>query len=519
MKRDNTVGTISLVMIITLAGKLLALVRDSILARSYGVGLDISAFFLASRIPRVFFDVLFASAITMSFIPVFTSCKLEKGDKEAHNFANIMITYILMFLAATIVLGIIFAVPIVDFMVEGDNAPLVNLASKLIKILFPTILFAGATFSFIGILQANKNFIVPASVSVVFNLVIISYLVLFNDKFGVSGLAIVFLIGWFLQMSVQIPSLRKIGYRFRFNFDIKNPYMTKLFKLMLPVMVVTWVQPVNILVNTKYATGLYKGSGISAIDLSNNLYTMLIGVFILSVMNVMFPSLSELASNSEEKSMQTLINSTVSTTLFIVVPLMFGVMTLSKEIILFIYSGKNFDSFSVGITTTALFYFTLGMVGYAVYNILSRYYFALHKGKLPMVSAISAIVVNLVLCIVLVNSFGVAGLTLSASLGISVGALILAYDYKKKSKDAFGTMFFIEIFKTLLSAGLMSLVIVMIKPYFEAFFTAGIIMKFVGLMILAVIGMVVYGVSCHLLKIKEFTNIKMFIKQKIGRVG
>ena len=73
-KKRTTVKTISYVMIITLAGKFMALLRGSLLGQAYGTGMEASAFSVASQLPRVFFDAIFVSAITMSFIPVFSKC-------------------------------------------------------------------------------------------------------------------------------------------------------------------------------------------------------------------------------------------------------------------------------------------------------------------------------------------------------------------------------------------------------------------------------------------------------------
>ena len=86
-KNNNQVKTISAVMIITLAGKLLGLLRDRLLAVNYGSGMYANAFLTASRIPLVFFDIVFASAISASFIPVFSEVFSRKGKKDAMIFA------------------------------------------------------------------------------------------------------------------------------------------------------------------------------------------------------------------------------------------------------------------------------------------------------------------------------------------------------------------------------------------------------------------------------------------------
>ena len=71
-------------MILTLLGKVMGLYRDHLLALHYGMGMEANAFYTASRIPRVFFDAVFASAISACFIPVFSEYLTQKGKKLRH---------------------------------------------------------------------------------------------------------------------------------------------------------------------------------------------------------------------------------------------------------------------------------------------------------------------------------------------------------------------------------------------------------------------------------------------------
>ena len=159
--------------------------------------------------------------------------------------------------------------------------------------------------------------------------------------------------------------------------------MKKVFALMLPVMISTWVQPVMLTVNSRFASYLYNGSGVSAIEYSTNLYLMIIGVFILSVTNVIFPKLSRLEVADRKEEFTETIRSTMRVSLFFVIPLMAGVMALSYEIINLIYGGGEFDAGDTAITSRALMFTSLGMIGYAVQNIISRAYFAKQDGKTP----------------------------------------------------------------------------------------------------------------------------------------
>ena len=91
-RQDHATRTISIVMIIALVGKVLGLYRDHLLAVYYGTGMAANAFNTASRIPRVFFDAVFASAISACFIPVFSEYLTRKGREPAFRFAGCFIT-------------------------------------------------------------------------------------------------------------------------------------------------------------------------------------------------------------------------------------------------------------------------------------------------------------------------------------------------------------------------------------------------------------------------------------------
>ena len=282
------------------------------------------------------------------------------------------------------VLGILFAGPLVSLFADGYDAQTAELAVSLTRVMFPTVLFTGVAFSFVGVLQSLGEFNVPALISVVSNLVIILYYLTLDQQFGIYGLAVAFLVGWFLQAAVQVPSLRRLGFRYRPGLELRSEGMRKVFALMLPVMVSTWVQPINLTINSKFGSRLYEGAGVSAIEFSTNLYLVIAGVFVLSVTNVIFPKLSRLTGREQEGEFRETLRTTLHGCLFFVLPMSAGLMVLSRPLISFIYGGGAFDDFSVSITSQGLFWVSLGMTGYAVQNILSRAYFARQKGKVPL---------------------------------------------------------------------------------------------------------------------------------------
>lgn len=515
---NKAVKTVSYIMIITLLGKVLALVRDMFLAKQYGTSMYTNAFMTASRIPRVLFDAIFASAITSSFIPIFTKSMSKDGKDKAFEFSDVFITCIGIFMALIMLLCFIFARQIASYFADGFDEQTLNLSVELLYILLPTMICTGLAFSFTGILQAMDNFLIPASISVVFNLVIISYYFTFNRFFGIFGLAVFYLIGWIMQAGVQVPSLKKIGYKYSFRPDFDYPYFKETLVLMLPVMVSTWVQPFNIMINAKYASRLFEGSGVSAIEFANNLYTMLVGVIALSVMNFMFPKLSMMIQKNEHEKFAKTTVGTVLSTLFFVVPLMFGVMCLSRSLVSVIYGGKSFDSMSIDITSTALFYFTLGMPGYCLQTIFSKVYFAQEKGKVPMISAIIAIAVNYLLCIVFVEPFSIGGVALASSISVTVNAIILLIPLQKDNMKLIDKYSLTEIIKILVSSIIMSVCILLLDKLI-VFENPRAILKLIKIFVQFFLGVITYFIAVFSLKTSQTDFIKQTLSAKFKNRG
>ena len=419
-RQDHATRTISIVMIIALVGKVLGLYRDHLLAVYYGTGMAANAFNTASRIPRVFFDAVFASAISACFIPVFSEYLTRKGREPAFRFAGCFITVMGLLSAVLSVLGILFAGPLVSLFADGYDAQTAELAVSLTRVMFPTVLFTGVAFSFVGVLQSLGEFNVPALISVVSNLVIILYYLTLDQQFGIYGLAVAFLVGWFLQAAVQVPSLRRLGFRYRPGLELRSEGMRKVFALMLPVMVSTWVQPINLTINSKFGSRLYEGAGVSAIEFSTNLYLVIAGVFVLSVTNVIFPKLSRLTGREQEGEFRETLRTTLHGCLFFVLPI------------------------------------SLGMVGYGLQNILSRAYFARQKGKVPLAAGAASILVNVLLCMALAQRMGVAGLALSSAVSSTVYALLLDIPLELRGEGVLSRSFLLDLGKMALATALMA---------------------------------------------------------------
>lgn len=517
-KQNSAARTVSLVMAVTLIGKVLGLYRDRLLAVHYSTGAAANAFFTASRIPRVFFDAVFASAIAACFIPVFSEYLEKKGKQEAFRFAGSFITIIALLTGALTLAGMVFPQPLVAVFADYSDPETTALAVSLTRVMFPTVLFSGIAFSLVGVLQAQDHFTAPALMSAVSNLIIIAYFFTLDGRLGIFGLAGAYLLGWLLQGVIQVPPLYRLGYHFRPGLELRSEGMKKVFALMGPVMVSTWVQPINQAINGRFGSRLYGGAGMSALEYASNLYLVIAGTFILSVTNVIFPRLSRLTAGGKEGEFQDTIRQTLRVCLFLVLPMSAGLTAVARPLISLIYGGGEFDAFSAGITSVALSWMSLGMTGYAVQNILSRAYFARQQGKVPLVAGGVSILVNVVLCQLLTGRFLVAGLALSSAVSATVYALLLLLPLQRGGEKILDGSALAGLGKMLLAALVMGLCVRWALGAVSPLLPAGKPGELLCLGLCAALGVVLYFLLALLLGVDE-AGLCMALLKKTRKRG
>ncbi len=504
-KQNNQIKTVVLIMAITLLGKLLGLVRDMLLGHNFGTGMESSAFLTASRIPRTFFDAIFAAAISSSFIPIFTERLEHYGKDDAFQLSRCFFTWTGLLTALFSLLGILFAQPLVSLLAQGFDTETAALCAKLLRILFPTVFFTGIAFSMVGVLQSLGEFYIPAALSAASNIVILLYYLLFCKKYGIYGLAWAFLAGWAVQALMQTPFLYRNHLRYR--PCVFHPALKNVFTLMLPVMVSTWIQPVNQLISTRFASFLFSGAGASAMEYANTLYTMAAGILVLSITNVIFPEMSRLSSVHDERAFSRLLAHALQSMFFLLLPMMAGLLLLAEPLVRLLYEYGSWTSFSTEITARALRYMSLGMVGYGVQNILSRAFYAQRNGKIPMLSGLLSIAVNLGLCIVLSSRLDVAGLALATAASAWTGAAVLLIPMVKQYPRALGKPFWRSLLKILFSTLVMSIAVLVCRNGVLAAVNGGILGRLLTVGVPTLAGVCIYFIMAILLKFKKEGSI------------
>lgn len=509
--KKNIIKTFSSVFIITLISKILGLLRDIVFANFYGTGLEATAYFTAIKIPTQIVDLVLSSAIVSVFVPVFNEIMQKNGKEKANSFASNFINVITLIATTISIVGIVFAPQIVKLLAGGFDGQTYNLTVELIRLTFPMIIFTAMAFSFVGLLQSYGEFNVPAMISGVSNLVVITFLVFFSNKTGIKGVAICMVVAWLLQLLIQLPFAKKYGYQFSKKIDLKDPNLKKVFVLAVPILISTAVLPINNLVSTRLASGMGE-SAVAALEYAYKLYVVISGVFTYAVGNIIFPELSRASTDKNSNQFKEIIAKAIKLLAFILIPLTLGILIYRQEIVSIMYERGEFDTTSTAKTSGALLYYAIGIIGAGVVEVMNKAFYAKQDTKTPLKVGIFIILMNVLLSMILGKTeMAFKGLALATSITALLNAIILTTLANKKEKGIVNRELLIYIAKIAISAIGMAIVVVITNIFLNNSLQGGLILDIVRMVIGAGIGCVVYFALTMLLKVNEFKNL---IKKK-----
>lgn len=502
---NKMLKTASFMAIATFLAKACGLVRESLITAFFGVGNTVDAYFAASQLPTTLFDMVIGGVISASFIPVFNGIYEKENRDNAMNFANKFIGMILLATLILSVVGVVFSKELITGIIApqftGETA---ELASKLSSIMFPMVIFTGLAFSFVGILQSFGEFNIPAIMSLVSNVAVILYFPIFGKRFGIYGLAVAILFSWSLQVIIQIPSLKKTGYKFRPVIDFRDKYILQALSLALPMLISTWVQPLYSLVNTRIASGA--DGVVSVLNCSNRLYLVMTGVFSFVVTNLIFPKLSRTNAAERLNESKSIVVGSLKAITLVIVPVMVAFILLSEDVIGIIYEHGKFTHDKTLITAMTLSCYSAGMIGLAYNEIMTKTFFSMQNSKTPMISALISMVANIIMAYVFYAKIGVGGLALATAGGSTVNAVLNFMAYRRKQGRLFERNDLSDIVKTFVCGIVMAVVVIGVSSFTDEIFAENVLGYILHGAICGGLGLLVYLVLAYVIGIDSFKN-------------
>jgi putative peptidoglycan lipid II flippase len=400
--------------------RVLGLVREAVLAGIFGTSPQYDAYLLAFGVPDTLFLIIIGGAVGSAFIPVFTGLVGKGREEEAWRLTSTLINASLVLLAAgAIAMGLAAPALVAGVIAPGRPPDQQAVVVDLTRILLLSPLFLGLGGWAQGILNARHHFTLPALAPVAYNLAIIAGALLLAPSFGVYGLAWGVVAGALLHFGVQVPSLVKTGMKYSpLRLNLRGEGVGEVGRLLLPRVIGQAAFQFNIVAVRSIATFLPYSGAVSALNYAYLLMMLPHGVFAMSLATVTFPTMAAQYAEGNLEALRATLARATRVILFLTLPSAVGLFALRYEIVTMLFQLGEFTSTSTELVASALGYFAIGLVAYAVVEILTRGFYALHNTATPVAISIATVLINLGLSLLLVRAggWGHEGLALSLAL-------------------------------------------------------------------------------------------------------
>jgi putative peptidoglycan lipid II flippase len=405
---------------------------------------------------------------------------------------------------------VIFSDVLVKIFASGFNSYTSSLASSFTRVSMWGIYFPVLLCIFSGYLQINKNFVLPTASAFPFNLIVITSILL-SLKMGYFWLPFGMVLAMASRVIFLIPSLFKRGYKFKIIFNLKDPYFKKLIRMSIPVMLGVSVNQINILIDRTLASRIAIG-GISALNYASKLNIAVNGIFVLSLVTVLYPTISRKAAEGDIDGLKGSVRRSINSVNIIVVPTAVFTMFFSHELVRFIFGWGAFKGSAVDMTSYSLFFYAIGLIGFGIRDVLTRAFYSLQDTNTPMINGTIGVIINIILNLILSRLLGIGGLALATSIaGISTAFLLLSG--LRKKIGALGCKNMLITFVKISFAALATATIAFMGYRFLA---KNLVYENVALLVSLAIGAIFYLTVIFFMNIEETKIIIKTIKGKIG---
>ncbi|MGQ9919975.1 MAG: murein biosynthesis integral membrane protein MurJ [Desulfobacca sp.] len=515
----RSAGTVGVAV---LCSRLLGLIREQVLANFFGAGMAMDAFVVAFRLPNLLRDLFAEGALSAAFVTVMTDYDQRRGPAATWRLVNNTLITLTILVGGIALAGILAADVLVRLMapdfglVPGKTA----LTVIMTQIMFPFLPLISLAAVVMGILNTRGKFFMPAMASSFFNLGSITTgvaLALVLPHYGVPGIigmAVGTLLGGGLQLAVQLPSLRAVGYRLQWVMDWRDEGLRRIFRLMTPAVIGLSATQINIFINTFFASSCAEGS-VAWLNYAFRLLQFPIGVFGVAISVAAMPVVSRLAAQRDFAGLKEAFVAALTMSLLVAVPAAVGLAVLAEPIIALIFQHGRFTAFDTAQTAGALVFYSLGLFAYAGVKVVVPVFYALHNTKYPVIGSFLAVAANFLLVLLTLAPLQHRAIALATSLSMILNFIFLsAVLYWQLQGYPLGQLA-CSLAKILLAAGAMGCLVSLLAATLQPFFQAGFLSRLAALAAAMTMGVLTYTGLIHFLGIPEFAALTLKLRQRL----
>lgn len=414
----------------TFLSRILGLARDIIMASFLGADWVSDVFIVAQKIPNFLRRLFAEGAFSQAFIPVLSEYQTHRTSNEVKRLIAETSGTLGLILLIVAIIGVVGSPILVSMFGPGfvGDSQEFTLASLLLKITFPYILFISLTAFCGSVLNTVGRFAVPAFTPVLLNLSMISAALIVSPATP-STTAKAFAWGIFIagivQLFFQLPFLWKEGLLVRPSWGWKSEGVKKILVLMGPALFGVSVSQINLLLDTIIASFLAEDGSISWLYYSDRMLEFPLGIFAIAIATVILPSLSRQHARKQTDDFNLTLNWGMRLVLLIGIPAAIGLFVMAEPILLTVFQRGEFDLADAHSASLSLQAYIIGLVGFMLVKVLAPGFFSRQDTKTPVKIGIIAMVVNMIFNVILFFPLAHVGLALATSISAILNATLL----------------------------------------------------------------------------------------------
>ncbi len=521
---NKTGRSAAIVGIAVMCSRVLGLAREVLFNNLFES--KILAFFItAFRIPNLLRDLFAEGALSTAFVTVFSKKTATEGDTAAWQLANRVGTLTLVVMSFLTALGMIFSGPLIGLLAGGFTGEDAALTAHLTTVMFPFILLVSLSAQVMGMLNAKHVFGWPAMASSFFNIgsilggvSIAWWMDPTFGRHGLNGLAIGTLIGGFLQLVIQFPSVVKVGYRPRLDFHWRDSGVMDVLRTMAPAVIAGSAVQVNVMINTSFATHCEAGS-VTWLNNAFRLMQLPLGIFGVAVGTVTLPLLARFSALGERDNFVSALAKGMRMVFVLTIPASVGLWMLAKPIMSVIYQRGKVTSVDVDQAAAALQYYAIGLAAYAGLKVLAPAFYAMGKRNTPMMVSFIAIGVNFGLNSLFIHlGWGHTGLAFSTGCVALSNFCLLYWLMIRETKTLETTRLLRTLFKVFLASDALALVCwACQETMFKRWDHMGFLLRTTSLGLTIVLGLSAFCAVASALRVREMNDVIGAVRRKLKR--
>lgn len=508
---------------LTLASRILALVRDTLQATYIGANFASDAFLVAFRLPNMFRTLFAEGAFSAAFIPMFNRKVAEGGSTATGvDFAERALAVLFPFLVAFTAAMIIAAWPLTWALAGGfhrqhPTPSQFAFAVLLSRITIPYLMLISLASLLGGILNSLDRFWVNAAAPILLNIAMVGGLLFFHghDAYATARVqAISVTVGGVFQLAWLMIACRRAGVSMRLRRPVWDDDVRRLMKLILPAAAGAGASQINLAISTALAGGLLSAGSISALYYADRLNQLPLGMIGIGLGTVLLPTVSRLLSNGRDQEAMEAQNRGIELALFLTLPATAAFIFASEPLVRGVFQHGAFTPADTIRVAWALSAFSIGLPSYVLVKVLTPGFYARADTRTPVRYAIISVGVNIVCNLALIPTIGTVGPPLATAISSTLNVAMLYHTLRQRGHFAPDAQLRRRIPRLLLAALMMGGVLYLLGPYADPYLTRGFLLRVGALALLCAGGAIVYFMASFVTGAFALDDLKLLLRKR-----